>query len=64
MTQSFGEAATRHFSAASMLLGWRPQEFWEATPAELLSAFHSTVSAAEVPDAAVIAELQRQFPDR
>lgn len=63
MSQSFGEAATRLFSAASMLLGWRPQEFWDATPAELAGALSSPESPA-APDAALIAELRRQFPDR
>ncbi|MEA3050018.1 MAG: hypothetical protein QOG84_1854 [Sphingomonadales bacterium] len=31
----FAEAASRLAGAAALLLGWRPDEFWSATPAEL-----------------------------
>lgn len=37
-TASFGAAASRWFSLASRLLGWRPVEFWQATPTELSGA--------------------------
>lgn len=32
---SFGAAARRLGGVAGLLLGWRPDEFWRATPAEL-----------------------------
>lgn len=32
---SFGEGARRLSGLAARLLGWRPDEFWAATPAEL-----------------------------
>lgn len=32
---SFGAAARRLGGIAGWLLGWRPDEFWRATPAEL-----------------------------
>jgi hypothetical protein len=35
---SFGAAAARLAGVAARLLGWRPAEFWAATPAELASA--------------------------
>ncbi len=35
MSTQFGPAARRLAGATSRLLGWRPQEFWDATPAEL-----------------------------
>jgi hypothetical protein len=38
MTPSFGHAATRWCALAARLLGWRPAEFWNATPAELAMA--------------------------
>jgi len=38
MSETFGAAALRHFQLAAQLLGWRPREFWSATPAELGSA--------------------------
>lgn len=32
---SFGEGARQLSALAARLLGWRPHEFWRATPAEL-----------------------------
>ena len=32
---SFGPGARRLSALAARLLGWRPHEFWAATPAEL-----------------------------
>ena len=60
--ERFGEAAARLSSAASLLLGWRPGEFWHATPAELELAlkFAATVDA---PDATAIEALRKRFPD-
>jgi uncharacterized phage protein (TIGR02216 family) len=46
-----------------MLLGWRPDEFWNATPAELELALHVPGAAADAPDQAMIEELRRRFPD-
>jgi uncharacterized phage protein (TIGR02216 family) len=58
----FGEAAARLSGAATLLLGWRPTEFWEATPAELALALHAP-HGADGPDVATIEALQRRFPD-
>ena len=57
----FGEHAARLSGAAAMLLGWRPGEFWEATPAELAAALQANVP--EGPDRREITELMRRFPD-
>jgi hypothetical protein len=35
MTGHFGPGAARLSGLAAQLLGWRPGEFWNATPAEL-----------------------------
>lgn len=35
---SFGQSAVGLARAAARLLGWRPHEFWSATPAELATA--------------------------
>mgnify|MGYP001544601571 CR=1 FL=1 len=59
--QTFGEAAARLCSAASSLLGWRPEEFWRATPAELATALAATAAEPLPPER--IAELRRRFPD-
>lgn len=59
----FGEAAARLAGAASLILGWRPDEFWKATPAELALALQPSSDAAEPVDPAAIEELKRRFPD-
>ncbi|MCB2062177.1 MAG: phage tail assembly chaperone [Novosphingobium sp.] len=38
MSDSFGPHAVRLFTLAAKLLGWRPADFWSATPAELAAA--------------------------
>lgn len=38
MTATFGDAAARWCGLSSRLLGWRPADFWAATPAELAMA--------------------------
>jgi len=59
---TFGDCAARLCSSAAMLLGWRPDEFWNATPAELVLALR-TPDGTDAPDAATIDELRRRFPD-
>ncbi|WP_254447635.1 phage tail assembly chaperone [Sphingomonas sp. ID1715] len=49
---------------AGVLLGWRPGEFWEATPAELAAVF----AALRPPGEAIVGEdelvrLKERFPD-
>jgi hypothetical protein len=38
MSERFGAQALRLAGHAARLLGWRPHEFWSATPAELAAA--------------------------
>ena len=60
----FAEAAARLAGVAGALLGWRPDEFWRATPAEL-----GAVLKALMPDAeegvgrAELERLRALFPD-
>jgi hypothetical protein len=60
----FSDAAARLAGLAGALLGWRPDEFWNATPAEL-----AAVLAAMAPDAPAavsaddLARLKEMFPD-
>jgi hypothetical protein len=64
---TFAETAARLAGIVGALAGWRPDEFWAATPQELetlLAAFASAEGAgAPPPDAALIAALKEQFPD-
>ena len=61
--QNFGACAAELSSAAAALLGWRPDEFWRATPAELARALELPVGRIEGPDGQTIDELRRRFPD-
>jgi len=38
MSENFSESAPYWCGVAARLLGWRPIEFWQATPAELATA--------------------------
>ena len=60
---TFARAAGRlaHFSSA--LLGWRPNEFWDATPAELALAIAPPGEGGEAPDRALVEALMERFPD-
>jgi Phage tail assembly chaperone protein, TAC len=69
---SFTAAATRLSGLATILLGWTPDQFWAATPAELsaiLSALGEMRGGADThalpppPDAALRAQLMEKFPD-
>ena len=64
VTKEFAGAAFRLAGLAGALLGWRPAEFWEATPAELAAVFGALNAPGEAPASAdVLAQLQEQFPD-
>lgn len=58
----FGEAAARLCGATALLLGWRPDEFWNATPAELTLALQAPATN-EPPDKGTIDALRQRFPD-
>lgn len=38
MNERFGPSALKLYGITARLLGWRPDEFWAATPAELAAA--------------------------
>ena len=49
MSACFGDAALRLAGLAARLLGWRPAEFWAATPAELAAALAPPDAPADAP---------------
>lgn len=61
---TFGEAATRLAGLTGALLGWRPGEFWEATPAELEAVLRA-LAGEEVAGAgaADLKRLMEMYPD-
>lgn len=60
----FSDGAVRLAGLAGALLGWRPDEFWRATPAELAAVLRGLKGEEAAP--AVPADLMRlmeMFPD-
>lgn len=65
---TFAEAARRLMGLAALLLGWRPEEFWAATPGELAAILEmwaegSGDAAAPGMDAGELARLKEICPD-
>ena len=60
----FSEAAARLAGLAGALLGWRPDEFWRATPAELACVLSALTGGGAAPMThAELAGLKERFPD-
>jgi Phage tail assembly chaperone protein, TAC len=60
----FTTGAARLAGVATLLLGWRPDDFWHATPAELATILAAMAPPADtVGDNALITRLQEAFPD-
>jgi hypothetical protein len=57
----FGEQASKLAGLAARLLGWRPGEFWAATPAELAAALHDDMVEPVAGDE--LERLRELFPD-
>jgi len=61
----FSETAGRLAGLAGALLGWRPEEFWRATPAELASVLGALAGDGDATPVtrAELARLEEIFPD-
>jgi uncharacterized phage protein (TIGR02216 family) len=60
----FSEAAGRLAGLAGALLGWRPDEFWRATPAELGAVLGAmTGPGEECTSRSDLERLMERFPD-
>jgi len=63
---SFGEAAARLSGVMARLCGWRPGEFWAATPADVaavLAGWAAPGDGADGVDRAALAAMMEQYPD-
>jgi hypothetical protein len=64
---TFADCAARLCGLVAFGFGWRPTEFWEATPAELvclLTAWRDADGAAsDGIDARTLQQLKERFPD-
>ncbi|PBN44396.1 phage tail assembly chaperone [Sphingobium sp. D43FB] len=62
----FAEGARRLAGVAGWLLGWRPEEFWRATPAELATVLGAALGedeGGEGVDGSELARLMGVMPD-
>lgn len=64
----FSDGATRLAGFAGAVLGWSPDAFWRATPAELATVVRAAAGAdanggMTPPDATMIAAMREAFPD-
>jgi len=60
----FTDSAARLAGMAGALLGWRPDEFWSATPAELATVVAALAGeGAAAAGAADLARLMEMYPD-
>jgi uncharacterized phage protein (TIGR02216 family) len=60
----FSEAAGRLAGLAGALLGWRPDEFWRATPAELGAVLGAMAGdCEEAVSRPYVEALMKRFPD-
>jgi hypothetical protein len=63
---AFADGAARLAGLAGALLGWRPDEFWRATPAELAAVLDALAGQAGEGPAATggdVSRLKEMFPD-
>jgi hypothetical protein len=64
MKPTFANVAAQLCGQMALLLGWRPHEFWAATPAELACILDAMKPQTPAPlDGGLTRKLQEQFPD-
>ena len=60
----FAAEATLLCGQCALLLGWRPNEFWASTPADLACVLSALNSHSDDPvDSACVAQMMELFPD-
>ena len=63
--ETFTARAARLAGLSAVLIGWRPDDFWAATPDELAGVLAALMGddATLPPDMVMLAKLKEQFPD-
>lgn len=59
----FSEGAARLAGLAGALLGWRPDEFWKATPAELAAVLGAMMPEGMSASTDDLGRLMEMYPD-
>jgi uncharacterized phage protein (TIGR02216 family) len=59
----FAETATQLSGQTALLLHWRPDDFWNATPAELTAILSAMLPQGEAADGSLLEKLMTEFPD-
>ena len=62
MERRFGTAAIGLLGVMARLFGWRPDEFWAATPADLAAVLGRDADAGGI-DRAALTAMMEAFPD-
>lgn len=61
---TFADVAAQLAARTALTLGWRPDDFWNATPAELLGILQAMTGDGEAPPSPdIINRLMTRFPD-
>jgi hypothetical protein len=60
----FGARAVALSGAAARILGWRPEDFWAATPAELASSLRDGGETTSRVSSEELTNLLLLFPDK
>jgi uncharacterized phage protein (TIGR02216 family) len=60
---TFAASATQLAGQTALLLGWRPDDFWNATPAELAAILAAVTPTGDAADGATLHQLMQVFPD-
>ena len=60
---TFAQGAARLAGLAGALLGWPPETFWAATPAELCAVLRALAPQSETAGADDLARLKEMYPD-
>jgi len=61
---TFANVAAQLAGRTALSLGWRPDDFWNATPAELLGILQAIAGDDEAPPSPdIMQQLMTRFPD-
>lgn len=61
---TFANVAAQLAGRTALTLGWRPDDFWNATPAELLGILQAIAGDDDAPPSAdIMHQLMTRFPD-